>query len=96
MHLCIYPHYTYLGGIVTSTAKRLNHPCTLTGETGPGYLFFGIVVSSFPETVDATWTNVELGYESKDVVKPNKGKGRDQTSLIICVDRHIGCIIMKK
>ena len=70
-----YPALAQIVDLVTSTAKKLNHPCTLTGETGPGYLFFGIVVSSFPETVDATWTNVELRHESKDIVKPDIGKG---------------------
>ena len=69
-----YPALTKIRVLVMSTAKKLNHLRMLSGEIGSGYLFFGIVVSSFPETTDISWTNFELGHESKDIVKSNIGK----------------------
>ena len=69
-----YPALAQVRDLVKSTAKELNHSRTLTGEIGPGYLFFGIVVSSCPATVDVSRTNVEIGHKSKDIVKPDKGK----------------------
>ena len=73
-----YPALAQIGDLVTSTTKELNYPRTFSAEISPGYLFFRIVVSSFPVMVDVSWANIELRHESKDIVEPNIGKSRGQ------------------